>query len=72
MSDMKFAVGPHTTRNKDNNNMMGMTQPVFPKVGDKLGQTSGKKEFEAITHREDENITSYEDVSIMNQTNRSR
>ena len=35
---MKFAVMPHTTRNKDNNNM-GMTQPIFPKVGDKLGQT---------------------------------
>ena len=50
---MKFAVMPHTTRNKDNNNM-GMTQPVFPKVGDKLGQTGDRRQFEAVTHRESE------------------
>jgi len=35
MTDIKFAVVPHSTRNKDNT--MGLTQPVFPRVGDKLG-----------------------------------
>jgi len=56
---------PHSTRNKDN--MMGLTQPVFPKV-DKLGHTTDRREFEAITHREEENFTSYEGTSIMDQT----
>ena len=63
---MKFAIMPHTTRNKDNT--MGQTQPVFPKVSDKLGRTSDRREFEAITHREDENGTTYEGVSQMDQT----
>ena len=70
MTDMKFAVVPHTTRNKDNA-MMGLTQPVFPKVGDKLGQTSDKKEFEAVTHRGEENATTYEDASQLGQTQKS-
>ena len=66
MTDMKFAMMPHSTRNKDPN--MGLTQPVFPKVGDKLGQTSDRKEYEAVTHRDDENATTYEDGSQLNQT----
>lgn len=69
MSDIKFAVVPHSTRNKDNT--MGLTQPVFPRVGDKLGQTSDKREFEAITHREDENATTYEGASQLDQTQKS-
>lgn len=70
MSDMKFTMMPKSTRNKDNM-AMGLTQPIFPKVGDKLGRTSDKREFEAITHRDDENITSYEGASQMDQTQRS-
>ena len=66
---MKFAVMPHSVRNKDN--VMGLTQPVFPKV-DKLGHTADRREFEAVTHRDDENVASYEGTSMMDQTNRSR
>ena len=69
MTDMKFAVVPHSSRNKDN--IMGLTQPVFPQV-DKLGRTMDRNEFEAVTNRDDENITSYEGASLMQQTQRSR
>ena len=50
---------------------MGLTQPVFPQV-DKLGRTMDRNEFEAVTNRDDENITSYEGASLMQQTQRSR
>ena len=42
---------PKTTRNKETMGM-GLTQPVFPKVVDKLNRTIDRQDFEAITHRE--------------------
>ncbi len=71
ISDMKFAPVPKTTRANDHPrlvNKMGLTQPVFPKVNDKLGQTAEKSQFEAaVTHRDEENMTvsQYEGASLL-------
>ena len=61
---MKFAPVPQTTRNVQAK--MGLTQPVFPKVNDHLGQTAEKSLFQAVTDRDDENMTAYEGASISN------
>jgi hypothetical protein len=55
---------PHTSRNRDNQ-VMGLTQPVFPRVG---GEFDGENRYDAITTIDDNG----KDESIMAQTQQSR